>query len=112
MQGVEAVSNDDEFQELRFAYCLVHYKIIPHCCCDRRAIAISSTARATLTQKPDSTSKVTAVSTLPQEALKVNSFKAALAKKGITLKNALEKSSAGSPRKEQYFADLNGYRVP
>jgi hypothetical protein len=49
-----------------------------------------------------------AAATLP---LKINSFEAALAKKGVTLEKALEKSGTGSPRKELYLADLNGHRL-
>jgi hypothetical protein len=87
--------------------------IAHHCnsCCNRTAIAISSKARVASTHKPGSSSKDTARPTLPEQAPKINSFEAALAKKGITLEKALQKSGTGSPRKEQYFADLNGYRV-
>ena len=65
-------------------------------------------------QKPDSLSKDTVRSTLPwaKQALKINSFEAALAKKGIMLEKALQKSGTGSSWKEQYFADLNSYCVP
>lgn len=51
--------------------------------------------------------------TLPQpvSSPKINSFEAALAEKGVTGKAALERSGTGSPRKEQYFADLNGHRI-
>jgi hypothetical protein len=40
---------------------------------------------------------------------KINSFEAALAKKGIVMKKMSEPSS---PSKQQYLADFNGYRVP
>ena len=41
----------------------------------------------------------------------LNSFQAALAKKGITSVKAVPRQQSGSPRKELYFADLNGYRL-
>jgi len=41
----------------------------------------------------------------------LNSFEAALAKKGMTVEKALAKQAGSSPRKEQYLADLNGNRV-
>jgi hypothetical protein len=56
---------------------------------------------------PSSLSKDATRSTAPQQAVQINSFEAALAKKGIVIKAAPDKS----PRKEQYFADLNGHTV-
>lgn len=44
-------------------------------------------------------------------APKLNSFELALAKKGISLQAAAEKSSSGSATNEVYFADTNGHRV-
>jgi len=76
-----------------------------HCyCCstNRRAISVSSKDRVTSKWMPSSLSKDATRSTAPQQAVQVNSFEAALAKKGIVMKAALDKS----PRKEQYFADL------
>jgi hypothetical protein len=57
-----------------------------------------------------STSKGTASSVI-SEPPPINSFMAALAKKGVTLDKALAKGTGSSPRKEQYLADLNGHRV-
>jgi len=81
--------------------------------CNRKAIAVSSKARELSKKKPGSSLRAAASSTLskPVPSPKINSFEVALAKKGITVKEALEKSGASSPRKEQYFADLNGHRV-
>ena len=44
-------------------------------------------------------------------APKLNSFESALAKKGVSLQAATEKSSSGSATNEVYFADINGHRV-
>jgi hypothetical protein len=65
--------------------------------------------------KKSSSSKIgTSSSARPQPAqpTKLNSFETALAAKGITLETALARAGTGSPSKEQYMADLNGYRVP
>ena len=79
-----------------------------YCCCtNRRAIAVSSKDHVTSKRMPSSLSKDATRSTAPQQAVQINSFEAALAKKGIVIKAALDKS----PRKEQYFADLNGHTV-
>jgi hypothetical protein len=48
---------------------------------------------------------------VPETGVVLNSFEAALAKKGITLEKAFEKPSTGSVSKEQYLADLNFYHI-
>ena len=40
-----------------------------------------------------------------------SSFEAALAKKGVTLAKALDKSVVSSPSKQQYLADVSGHQV-
>jgi hypothetical protein len=60
--------------------------------------------------KKGSSSKSTLNEELPMPP-PLNSFEAALAKKGISLETALEKATGSSPRKEQYLADLNGHRL-
>ena len=59
----------------------------------------------------DCSSSNAAKITAAHQPHKLNSFAAALAKKGITLQNALHKKETGSVRKELYLADLNGHRL-
>jgi hypothetical protein len=46
-----------------------------------------------------------------EASAKLNSFESALAKKGVSLQAAIQKSSGGSTTTETYFADINGHRL-
>lgn len=75
----------------------------------RNATATKMKAAHTISS-PTSSSKVAGPSgSTPHPKLKL--FAAALAEKGVTVEAALAKVGTGSPSRQQYLADLDGYRV-
>jgi hypothetical protein len=75
-----------------------------------RSETAASLKKARIFSTPSGSSKV-AGSSGSTPLPKLKSFAAALAEKGVTMETALEKVGNGSPSKQQYLANLNGFRV-
>jgi hypothetical protein len=110
--AVSPTLSENEDGELQCVVCftLTVCSVVPHVDDIRMAKAASLKMHGSPPNKASSKKASTGISLASSmKPDKLNSFEAALAEKGITLRKALEKTA--SPSKQQYLADLECHRV-